>query len=175
MFRWFLILVLSLLPPVLLLKGATEPAPTPRLLEKANVLPLALDGAFSFQKQTILLHDPVFRRAGRLDMMEFERGRVSYKAVTGEEVRSRFGQYFAFWWRARREADLTVRLEYRQENLGPYVLAQEIPVPRAKGTVETKFQVTGDDYNRDGKVLAWRALLIEDGKIVALRQSYLWF
>jgi len=108
-------------------------------------------------------------------MIDFERDRVNYGALTGAEYSSRYGQYFYFWWRARREADLTVRLEYRQQNLGAYVMAQEVQVLHATGTIETKFQVTGNDYNQEGRVLAWRALLIEDGKIVALRQSYLWY
>jgi hypothetical protein len=34
--------------------------------------------------------------------------------------------------------------------------------------------VTGDDYRMDGKVIAWRVVLIENGTIVALNQSFLW-
>jgi len=45
---------------------------------------------------------------------------------------------------------------------------------RPKGTMETSFQVIGDDYMHDGRVISWRALLIADGKIVGLTQSYLW-
>jgi len=129
---------------------SAAPATAPRLLQHANVLPLALDGAFSFQKHTIFLNDPAFRREGREPMIDFERDRVNYGALTGAEYSSRYGQYFYFWWRARREADLTVRLEYRQQNLGAYVMAQEVQVLHATGTIETKFQVTG----RTGPCLA---------------------
>ena len=69
---------------------------------------------------------------------------------------------------------MTVRLEYRQQNLEAYVQAQEVDVPAAKGTIETKFKVVADSYHQEGKVIAWRALLIENGKIVALTQSFLW-
>jgi hypothetical protein len=40
--------------------------------------------------------------------------------------------------------------------------------------METRFQVIGDDYIQDGRVISWRALLISEGKIVGLTQSYLW-
>jgi hypothetical protein len=34
--------------------------------------------------------------------------------------------------------------------------------------------VIGDDYFDNGRVLAWRCVLVENGKIVAETQSYLW-
>ena len=168
--------ILGLLALVLLPTGCGSIAqPAPRLIQKAEAFPLALDDQFTFRKHSIFTYDPVLQKTGRNDYVEAERNHILYGAVTGEEIRARFGQYFYFWWRAKREADLTVRLEYRQQNLGPYVQGQEVKISRAKGTIETKFQVTGDNYNQDGRVIAWRALLIENGKIVALRQSYLWY
>ena len=165
------LLLLLPLPPV----WASRPAPTPNHpLQKADVLPLALEDAFSFRKHSVFLNDPVLQKPGLEETVRFERERVNYKAVTNEERRARYGQYFSFWWRATRKANLTVRFEYRQQNLGAYVQAREVPVPNAYGTVETKFQVTGDDYNQDGRVIAWRAVLVENGRIVALRQSFLW-
>jgi hypothetical protein len=32
----------------------------------------------------------------------------------------------------------------------------------------------GSDYFEDGRVSGWRVLLIENGKIVGLTQSFLW-
>ena len=69
---------------------------------------------------------------------------------------------------------MTIRLEYRQINLGSYVQAQEHTYKGVKGTIESKFNILGDDYNDFGRVTAWRALLIENGRIVALNQSFLW-
>jgi hypothetical protein len=40
--------------------------------------------------------------------------------------------------------------------------------------MKSEFQIIGDDYEQDGKITAWRALVIENGKIVALNQSFLW-
>ena len=148
--------------------------PLARHLQKANVLPLALDDSFSFRKHSVFLNDPKLSKKVTQPMLAFEVARINYGAVTRGERAERYGHYFNFYWRAEHRADVTVRLEYRQQNLGAFVQAQEIDVPAAKGTVETKFQVIGDDYNQDGRVIAWRALLIEKGKIVALTQSFLW-
>jgi len=154
--------------------GPGTPQTKPRLLHKANVLPLALDPAFSFRKTKQFLFDPKLTKPSTSEMLSFERERMYYRAVAATEIEAREGHYFAFWWRAERTADVTVRLEYRQANLGAYVQAQEVDVPAAKGTLETQFQIVGDKYLQDGKVIAWRALLIENGKVVALTQSFLW-
>jgi len=52
--------------------------------------------------------------------------------------------------------------------------AKEVVYTGVKGTMKTDFKVTGDDYRQDGRVVAWRALLIENGKIVGLTASNLW-
>ena len=79
-----------------------------------------------------------------------------------------------FFWRSSRKADLTVRFEYRQQNLGAFVQAKEYVVKDAKGSYSSEFDVIGDQYNEDGKVCGWRVLLIENGKVVGLNQSFLW-
>lgn len=154
--------------------GPATPQSQPRLLTQANVVPLALDPAFSFLKTKLFFHDRKNEKPTGNQMIDFERERMSYGAVTNDQVAAREGHYFDFWWRAERPAHITVRLEYRQQNLGAFVQAQEVDVPLAKGTIETKFKVVGDDFRNEGRVTAWRALLIENGKVVALTQSFLW-
>jgi hypothetical protein len=34
--------------------------------------------------------------------------------------------------------------------------------------------VIGDDYFDNGRILAWRCLLIENGRVVAENRSFLW-
>ena len=104
----------------------------------------------------------------------FERQYRLFGAVTKLDQHQRFGNYFDFFWRAKRPGDLTVRLEYRQEKLHAHVQAQEISYPNARGNHKTEFKVVGDDYFDDGRVIAWRCLLIENGKIVAENRSYTW-
>ena len=104
----------------------------------------------------------------------FERQYRLWGAVTKLDRRQRYGHYFDFFWRAKRAAPITIRLEYRQEKLHAHIQAQEISYPNAHGPLKTEFRVTGDDYLDDGRVIAWRCLLIEDGKVVAETRSYMW-
>jgi hypothetical protein len=104
----------------------------------------------------------------------FERQYRLYGAVTGLDQRQRFGNYFDFFWRTKRPSDVTVRLEYRQEKLHEHTQAQEITYQNVRGTHRTEFKVIGDDYFDDGRVIAWRCLLIANGRIVAENRSFLW-
>jgi hypothetical protein len=147
---------------------------TSRTTDKANVMPLALDDAFQFRKQIVQLNDPQVNKPSFDPMINFERNRINYGAINGYERRSRYGHYFKFFWRANRKADLTVRFEYRQQNLGAFVQAKEYSVKDAKGSYMSEFDIVGDQYAEDGKVCGWRLILIENGKIVGLNQSFLW-
>lgn len=146
----------------------------PRALDKVSVLPLALDDAFQFRKTISFLNDPELNKPSFDEMINFERRRIDYGAINNYERRLRYGHYFQFFWRSNRAADLTVRFEYRQQNLGAYVQAKEFFYKAAKGSFKTEFQVIGDNYADDGKISGWRVVLIENGKIVGLNQSFLW-
>jgi hypothetical protein len=148
--------------------------PRPRALDKATVLPLALDDAFQFRKTITFLNDPEVNKPATNAMINFERAHINYGAINSYERRQREGNYYKFFWRSNRKADLTVRFEYRQQHLGAFVQAKEITYPAAKGSFESQFKVVGNDYYEDGRVSGWRVLLIENGKIVGLTQSFLW-
>ena len=150
---------------------AAEPA---RLLDKAGALPLALDDAFEFRKTLSVLNDPELEKPTIDPMVAFERQSLNFGAVTAYDRQQRYGHYFTFFWRAKRKADLTLRIEYRQQNLGAHIQAQEISYKDVKGSVKSEFKIIGDDYLEDGKITGWRAILVENGKIVGLNQSFLW-
>ena len=151
------------------------------LLGKANALPLSIDPRIQFRKtKTYFLESPEVTgiKAGGTNeelSLSFERRRLLYGAVTGSDTRDRYGNYYIFFWRALRPADLTIRLEYRQQKTGGLIQAREVEYPQAKGSHATRFQINGDDYREQGRVSAWRVLLIENHRVVvALGQSYLW-
>jgi len=179
-------------------EGARE---EPRILEKVTPLPVALSNDFDFRKTKLFyLSDkaPKASESARqttstlsgkslsgtspsqktLTLQDvpitFERQYRLFGAVTALDQRQRFGDYFDFFWRAKRSADLTVRFEYRQEKLHEHVQAQEISYRNVHGTRKTEFKVIGDDYFDDGRVIAWRCLLVENGRIVAENRSYMW-
>ena len=146
----------------------------PRLLDKPAVLPLALDDAFQFRKTISFLNDPELEKPSVDEMINFERARINFGAINDYERKQRYGHYFKFFWRSARPTDLTVRFEFRQQKLGAYVQGKEFIYKAAKGAYKTEFQVIGDDYHADGQISGWRALLIENGKVVGLTQSFLW-
>jgi hypothetical protein len=164
-------LVLSSLAPAV---AATLPETPQSRLENANVLPLALDDRYQFRKVQEFLNDPKYTKPSLDPMVNFERLRVNYGAITNVDRLELRGNYYNFFWRTRQSGPITVRFEYRQANLGAYVQAREVAYDHTRGTMETHFQVIGDDYNQDGRVISWRALLISQGKIVGLTQSFLW-
>ncbi len=166
---------LGLVPAALLLASCVTPTAPPVEMPEANVLPLALDNDFEFRKVRRTINQAQLNEIPtRNEMINFERNYINYGALSADERRQREGTYYDFFWRAGRATDLTVRFEYRQAKTGNAVMAQEIFVPQAKGTMKSSFQVTGDNYLWDGPSTAWRCLLIENDRIVAFTQSYLW-
>ncbi len=150
-------------------------APRPHQVEQPKPLPIALDRDFSFRKTIQYFLDPAPKVTGPVDAsVGFERYYRLFGAVTALDQRQRLGNYFTFFWRSRRRADVTVRFEYRQEKLHAFTQARELSYPDAHGTTKTVFAIIGDDFIDDGRVIAWRASLVVDGRIVATNRSYLW-
>ena len=177
-----------------------KPAPVePRIVEKVTPLPVALDKDFEFRKTKLFIisnkpsktgqsgrqttssinkksgNSPGQKTATLQDVpITFERQYRMFGAVTSLDQHQRFGNYFDFFWRTKRPSHVIVRLEYRQEKLHEHVQAQEITYGNVRGTHKTEFKVIGDDYFDDGRVIAWRCLLIANGRIVAENRSFLW-
>lgn len=173
-------------------------AEVPQLLTTIKPLPVELDRDFAFRKTKLFfltdkkgseVKDQTSKTGERLSTtavpskattavqdasITFERQYRLFGAVTKLDQHQRFGNYFDFFWRARRPSDLTVRLEYRQQRLHAHVQAQEISYANVQGNHKTEFKVIGDDYFDGGRVIAWRCLLIENDRIVAENRSFLW-
>ena len=153
-------------------------AENPLPIESANVLPEAITDDFEFRKFEIFRNAPIIPGATPIPtkdlMIEFERKHRLWGALTAYDNSAKTGQYFTFFWRAKRPASLTIRLEYRQANLKNYVQARELYYPNAKGSHTSGFAILGNDYETDGPITSWRAILIENRKIVALLQSRTW-
>ena len=180
---------------IIIASGSAWAVEEPKLLEKVTPLPVALSKDFEFRKTKLFFlgeRAPTQSQSSRQTTstfgakstqkaatlqdapITFERQYRLFGAVTGVDQRQRFGDYFDFFWRAKRPADVSVRLEYRQEKLHEHVQAQEISYRNVRGTRKTEFKVIGDDYLDDGRVIAWRCLLIENGRVVGENHSYMW-
>jgi hypothetical protein len=152
----------------------SEEPPRQTPIARANVVPLDLSDDFKISKVNKFLNDPLYQKPTVDEMLIFERQRVNLGAVTVLDQLERRGYYFNVWWRSKRAADVALRLEYRQEKLGSYVQAKELVYRGAKGSMESQIRVIGDEYNENGRITAWRLLLIENGRAVGLHQSLLW-
>lgn len=159
------------------------PANNFRQLTEVKPLPRALDPAFAFRKTKLFALGRAAAPArsvsgiqgrSRNPAIDAESNYRLFGAVTQLDIDRRTGNYFDFFWRAKRPAAITVRLEYRQEKLRAFTQAREVTYPNVKGSVKTSFAVIGDDYFNDGRVMAWRCLLIENGRIVAEDRSFMW-
>src|SRR5437762_4117164 len=181
---------------IIIASGLARAVEEPKVLEKVTPLPVALSKDFEFRKTKLFFlseRAPTQSQSSRQTTstlgaksstqktatlqdapITFERQYRLFGAVTGLDQRQRFGNYFDFFWRAKRPSDVTVRLEYRQEKLHEHVQGQEITYRNVRGTHKTEFKVIGDDYFDDGRVIAWRCLLIANGRIVAENRSFMW-
>lgn len=167
--------LLSSLVVLTLLAGCSVPEGPATRLPKANVLPLAIDDTYQFRKILLSSFDPEYiEPQAKNDMILFERARRTFGAVDSTEMTQRHGNYYTIFWRNSTRSDVTLRLEYRQAGLGNYVMAKERSYPDAVGSHRSTFEVIGDEFLENGRVTGWRALLIVDGRIVALSQSYMW-
>src|SRR3979411_2526421 len=152
--------------------GWVRAAEEPRLLQKVTPLPMALDRDFQFRKTKLFLlsekaapgtkQKQQISKTGEQSTSNegakskstsvvqeasiiFERQYRLFGAVTKLDQHQRFGDYLDFFWQARRPADVTVRLEYRQEKLHAHVQAQEISYAGLCLKSKTEFKDVGDD------------------------------
>jgi hypothetical protein len=197
-------LTLTIVLTLAVMSAFARTRPQARVIERVVPLPVALNDDFEIRKTKLYLltetapgqekassTDQTVQNASKSGKMtstapssksttvqdasiRFERQYRLFGAVTKLDVRERVGNYFDFFWKAKRSANLTVRLEYRQEKLHAHVQAQEVSYPEARGNYKTEFKVVGDDYFDDGRVIAWRCCIVENGRIVAEKHSYLW-
>jgi hypothetical protein len=97
-----------------------------------------------------------------------------YGAVSMEERKNRLGQYYTVLWNdpnisnSKRE----ILFQYQQGGSRVKTVARSLPTGQSAGKEE--FTIIGDDYFKNGRVLAWKIDFIANGKTIASKQSYLW-
>lgn len=108
-------------------------------------------------------------------MLRFERQHYLHGAVTIEEQRERLGHYYTLFWTGRPEGGpATLRFAYRHARTGERVFVYEHPVTNVKKRNETSFRITGEAYERYGRVVAWEASLLQGGQVLDTTRSFLW-
>ncbi|MHB1080571.1 MAG: hypothetical protein ACYC67_14300 [Prosthecobacter sp.] len=105
----------------------------------------------------------------------FERQHFIYGAVTKKEIVDRFGHYYAFFWKTHeRTGPVTVKFEYLQSKSGLTKHVQEQVIDDIHRSNVSKFQVVGQEYQKSGRVIAWRISLLRGKEELVSQQSALW-
>jgi len=105
----------------------------------------------------------------------FEQQHHFYGAVTKAEIMERFGHYYTVFWKADdRTGPLTVRFEYQQAQTGLTKRVQEQIVDEVRRNNVSKFQVTGQEYLKSGRVTSWRVSVLRGKEELVSQQSALW-
>jgi hypothetical protein len=118
---------------------------------------------------------PNYPPRGQDPSILFEQQHHFHGAVTKAEIMERFGHYYTVFWKADdRTGPLTVRFEYQQAQTGLTKLAQEQIVNDVRRSNISKFQVTGQEYHKSGRVISWRVSLLRGKEELVSQQSALW-
>ena len=110
-------------------------------------------------------------------LVRMEKERRLHGAVSMEERRGKLGQYYVLLWNDAENAgtgEVEVVLEYQQGASASRVKRMTRGFPSADGKGKAEFAVIGDDYFKNGRVLAWKATLSRGKRVIATRKSYLW-
>ena len=102
------------------------------------------------------------------------RGEQMYRlkgAVTLEERRERLGDYYTVTWRALGAQPTRIVMDYQQAATGAEVLRQSRDLASDVAEGKEEFSVVGVDYNKGGRVLAWRIRLLQGDRVLAEKRS----
>jgi hypothetical protein len=117
------------------------------------------------------------RRMGDEPMVRMEKARHLRGAVSMEERGKRLGQYYTLVWSdpaGVKQGPVDVGFQYRQGASASRVKRMTKQFPTFAGQGKAEFAVVGDDYLKNGRVLAWQATVSRGGRELAVKRSYLW-
>jgi hypothetical protein len=112
-------------------------------------------------------------------MIRMEKLRRLHGALTAAERNDRLGHYYTMHWSdpagaGKGKGEIEIVFEYQQGSTASQVKRQWQRFASSDRSGKAEFRVTGDDYLKGGRVLAWKATLKRGGREIAKRHSYLW-
>jgi hypothetical protein len=112
-------------------------------------------------------------------MVRGEVQRYLHGTVTLEERLQKIGQYYHVTWKQsdQQPTDLVdkteVVFEYMQAASGSQI-KRIVQRAQSPAQVDAYFTIAGNDYAKNGRVLAWRISVRNNGQTLDSKQSYLW-
>lgn len=98
-----------------------------------------------------------------------------YGAITPKEREDRLGQYYTIEWHdATPGPAAEVVFAYQQGATGSAVHQKIFNFAVGETSGKAEFPVIGENYRKNGRVLAWKATLRRGKQVIAEQRSYLW-
>lgn len=110
-------------------------------------------------------------------MVRMEKLRRLHGALTAAERNDRLGHYYTMHWSdpaGAGKGEIEIVFEYQQGSTASQVKRQWQRFASSDRKGKAEFRVTGNDYLKGGRVLAWKATLKRGGREIESHHSYLW-
>ena len=110
-------------------------------------------------------------------MIRMEKLRRLHGALTAAERNDRLGHYYTMHWSdpaGAGKGEIEIVFEYQQGSTASQVKRQWQRFASTDRNGKAEFRVTGNDYLKGGRVLAWKATLKRGGREIESHHSYLW-
>lgn len=110
-------------------------------------------------------------------MIRMEKLRRLHGALTAAERNDRLGHYYTMHWSdpaGAGKGEIEIVFEYQQGSTASQVKRQWQRFASSDRRGKAEFRVTGNDYLKGGRVLAWKATLKRGGREIESHHSYLW-
>ena len=110
-------------------------------------------------------------------MVRMEKLRRLHGALTAAERNDRLGHYYTMHWSdpaGAGKGEIEIVFEYQQGSTASQVKRQWQRFASTDRRGKAEFRVTGNDYLKGGRVLAWKATLKRGGREIESHHSYLW-
>lgn len=108
-------------------------------------------------------------------MAQNEKLRRLHGAVSIEERKQRLGQYYTVLWNdPATKSDRQIVFRYQQGGTGSLIKEMRRALPSGASQGKEEFSIIGDNYFKNGRVLAWKIDLTANGETISSKQSYLW-
>lgn len=110
-------------------------------------------------------------------MVRMEKLRRLHGALTAAERNDRLGHYYTMHWSdpaGAGKGEIEIIFEYQQGSTASQIKRQWQRFAASERSGKAEFRVTGNDYIKGGRVLAWKATLKRGDREIASHRSYLW-
>ncbi len=109
--------------------------------------------------------------------VRMEKERRLRGAVSLAERKEKLGQYYTLMWSdpaGTGQGGVEVIFQYQQGASASRFKRMTRTFGAGESGGKAEFAVIGEDYFKNGRVLAWKATLQRDKRVIATKQSYLW-